>query len=402
MAEDAIFMLHLVPTQTIKTDSSLQSFWWRILIFNYRFIHKTCNSEDLTTFVQLEDKSTVLHVTNLKKRLVISLPENLHDLRTTRFFLLVKSSSKSSSFGFLHFRQDQLHIDLFVFFSVFFSCFFLFLAVCILVWRFKSGFDRRRAQQRHQVELLTMAQRPFASHTVQFSTGKWSENSGLSQRRRPLGLQPLVATNQVSVATILVQMPYNQTLSFGCVLSTLQENDNVTTTWKFTQYCNTQMYFKYLFLLINIHYFVWILRESVARVNLDILWQKSANNWLLSPLQKLLVPHSVWKLLKNVALEFFNFGISTKFLTYPFWHFWLTFVHSKCKLRFCDFQTPWCHPAEDIKRDWPITIKPWRELFSFAGRIQREKKVIIECICCIYGTTPRKITIWKGVEKRDN
>ena len=75
-----------------------------------------------------------------------------------------------------------------------------------------------------------MAQRPFASHTVQFSTGKWSENSGLSQRRRPLGLQPLVATNQVSVATILVQMPYNQTLSFGCVLSTLQENDNVTTT----------------------------------------------------------------------------------------------------------------------------------------------------------------------------
>merc|ERR1712111_230673 len=86
----------------------------------YRFIHKTCNSEDLTTFVQLEDKSTVLHVTNLKKRLVISLPENLHDLRTTRFFLLVKSNSKSSSFGFLHFRQDQLHIDLFVFFSVFF------------------------------------------------------------------------------------------------------------------------------------------------------------------------------------------------------------------------------------------------------------------------------------------
>ena len=185
--------------------------------FNYRFIHRT-SSEDLTTFVRLEDKSTVLHVTNLKKRLVISLPENLHDLRTTRFFLLVKSSQGSSSFGFLHFRQDQLHIDLFVFFSVFFSCFFLFLAVCILVWRFKSGLDRRRAQQRHQVELLTMAQRPFASHTVQFAS-KWSEN-----RRRPLALEPL-ASQTVSVATILIQMPHNQTLSFGCVLSSLQEND---------------------------------------------------------------------------------------------------------------------------------------------------------------------------------
>ena len=78
--------------------------------------------------------------------------------------------------------------------------------------------DRRRAQQRHQVELLTMAQRPFASHTVQFAS-KWSEN-----RRRPLALEPL-ASQTVSVATILIQMPQNQTLSFGCVLSTLQEND---------------------------------------------------------------------------------------------------------------------------------------------------------------------------------
>ena len=189
----------------------------------YRFKQKTCNPSDLTTFVHLEDKSTILHVTKLQKRLVISLPENLHDLRTTRFFLLVKSSS-SSTFGFLHFRQDQLHIDLFVFFSVFFSCFFLFLAVCILIWRFKSGFDRRRAQQRHQVELLTMAQRPFASHTVQFSSHKWSEN-----RRAPLALEPL-AEGTASVATILIQMPYNQTLSFGCVLSTLQENQMNATT----------------------------------------------------------------------------------------------------------------------------------------------------------------------------
>jgi hypothetical protein len=43
------------------------------------------------------------------------------------------------SFGSIFFRQDQLHIDLFVFFSVFFSAFFLFLAACGIAWKFKQN-----------------------------------------------------------------------------------------------------------------------------------------------------------------------------------------------------------------------------------------------------------------------
>jgi hypothetical protein len=46
---------------------------------------------------------------------------------------------------FFH-RQDQLHIDLFVFFSVFFSCFFLFLSVCVVMWKVKQAADLRRAR----------------------------------------------------------------------------------------------------------------------------------------------------------------------------------------------------------------------------------------------------------------
>jgi len=46
-------------------------------------------------------------------------------------------SVAGSSYGSIYFRQDQLHIDLFVFFSVFFSCFFLFLSICVLVWKVK-------------------------------------------------------------------------------------------------------------------------------------------------------------------------------------------------------------------------------------------------------------------------
>lgn len=92
----------------------------------FTLIEKRCDPNQLNTFVKMTQTSTILHVTELKNRLVISLPENVHELRTTRFFLLVKSNQPhGGSFGFLSFRQDQLHIDLFVFFSgKIFSLFF--------------------------------------------------------------------------------------------------------------------------------------------------------------------------------------------------------------------------------------------------------------------------------------
>lgn len=56
--------------------------------------------------------------------------------------------------------------DLFVFFSVFFSCFFLFLSVCVLLWKVKQFLDFRREQRRHIQEMTKMASRPFAKLTV--------------------------------------------------------------------------------------------------------------------------------------------------------------------------------------------------------------------------------------------
>lgn len=137
------------------------------------------------------------------------------------------------------------------YFSVFFSCFFLFLALCIVVWRVKSSFDVRRARERHAVELLNMAQRPFASFTVQFSNGNESKkNTPKIQKKKqksflqhsseeamnllgsenshlclsPLAIEPL-HQNQVAVKTILVQMPH-KTLSFGCVLTPHNHSSN--------------------------------------------------------------------------------------------------------------------------------------------------------------------------------
>lgn len=81
-------------------------------------------------------------------RLIITLPHDKHDLAATRYYIAVLAVSSLASpathivpvptYGTVFFRQDQLHIDLFVFFSVFFSCFFLFLAVCVVGWKAKQ------------------------------------------------------------------------------------------------------------------------------------------------------------------------------------------------------------------------------------------------------------------------
>lgn len=86
----------------------------------------------------------------------------------SRFYLILRSRDDNAEpiVGSVYFRQDQLHIDLFVFFSVFFSCFFLFLSACLIAWKAKSMSDERRALARHAIEMISLAQRPFARQIV--------------------------------------------------------------------------------------------------------------------------------------------------------------------------------------------------------------------------------------------
>jgi len=86
-------------------------------------------------------------------------------VKVSRFYVLL-SGAAVASYGVVYFRQDQPHIDLFVFFSVFFSCFFLFLAACVLLWKAKQALDRRRSRHRRQIEMHDMASRPFAAVLV--------------------------------------------------------------------------------------------------------------------------------------------------------------------------------------------------------------------------------------------
>ncbi|KAK3860683.1 hypothetical protein Pcinc_033276 [Petrolisthes cinctipes] len=126
-------------------------------------------AEGLKTFATVSRSTDILVVRNVTNRLVITLPQHHHDLRSAKFYVAVFGiglENEPDTLGSIFFRQDQPRIDLFVFFSVFFSCFFLFLAVCVVVWKIKQGVDLRRARRRHVVEMLHMAKRPCAATTL--------------------------------------------------------------------------------------------------------------------------------------------------------------------------------------------------------------------------------------------
>ncbi|XP_064359618.1 multiple epidermal growth factor-like domains protein 8 isoform X1 [Dromaius novaehollandiae] len=126
----------------------------------------------LVTYVTVREAAAALVVRGVRDRLVLTYPHELHALKSSRFYLLLlgvgAGGNATASQGLLFFRQDQAHIDLFVFFSVFFSCFFLFLSLCVLLWKAKQFLDARHEQRRHLQEMTKMASRPFAKVTVCF------------------------------------------------------------------------------------------------------------------------------------------------------------------------------------------------------------------------------------------
>lgn len=131
--------------------------------------------------------------------------QEYHSLDTNRFYLVLQAldsedSDKKVAYGIIFFRQDQLHIDLFVFFSVFFSCFFLFLAACVVAWKAKQAADVRRARRRHVVEMLHMAKRPFASVTLNLSARPKPRIRSAHYDLRPVAVEPTGDSNQILFA----------------------------------------------------------------------------------------------------------------------------------------------------------------------------------------------------------
>ena len=118
------------------------------------------HASGLVTFVSVAHPDTLLIVRGVRNRLVIMLPNAAHQLKVSRFYLIVAGAT-NTSYGVVYFRQDQPHIDLFVFFSVFFSCFFLFLAGCVMLWKAKQVVDRQRSRHQRQIEMQASAVRQW-------------------------------------------------------------------------------------------------------------------------------------------------------------------------------------------------------------------------------------------------
>ncbi|KAK1338596.1 hypothetical protein QTO34_019250 [Cnephaeus nilssonii] len=79
-----------------------------------------------------------LVVHSVRDRLLITDPHEHHALRPAA---LPAPAGRGRPRGLLFFRQDQAHIDLVVF-----SCFFLFLSLCVLLWKAKQALDQRQEQ----------------------------------------------------------------------------------------------------------------------------------------------------------------------------------------------------------------------------------------------------------------
>uniref|UniRef100_A0A3Q3EDC7 Uncharacterized protein n=1 Tax=Labrus bergylta TaxID=56723 RepID=A0A3Q3EDC7_9LABR len=109
-------------------------------------------AEGLITYITVWKPQTVLIVRAVRDRVVITFPHEVHSLKSSRFYIALRgvgtNLQQGESQGLLFLRQDQAHIDLFVFFSV------------------KQFLDFRREQRRHIQEMTKMASRPFAKLTI--------------------------------------------------------------------------------------------------------------------------------------------------------------------------------------------------------------------------------------------
>ena len=131
--------------------------------FTYRYRNVSANGR--VNFVRLGERQSFLFVKNVRHRLVLLIPEGMQPSKFSKLYMVLHGTAPET-YGSIIMRQDQMNIDLLVFFSAFFSCFFLSLALCILLWKAKQSIDARRSRQRNMLEMEHMASRPSARVVV--------------------------------------------------------------------------------------------------------------------------------------------------------------------------------------------------------------------------------------------
>jgi hypothetical protein len=80
-------------------------------------------------------------------RLSLAISSDDFDFDEDHFYVIIRSASPTTVSYRATFLQPLVSIDLFVFFAVFFSSFFLFLALVAISFKIKTRFEERAAQQ---------------------------------------------------------------------------------------------------------------------------------------------------------------------------------------------------------------------------------------------------------------
>ncbi|KAF6034617.1 MEGF8 [Bugula neritina] len=176
-------------------------------------VESKVNSDMFSTYIQAETSHTeldsVYYIRGIRNRLILTLPEKGHELKTDKFYIVVVGTGSPHSRGRIIFRQDQIRIDLFVFFAVFFSCFFKFLSVCVIVWKIRSLYRQQQRRLQRAVELGQMASRPFASLLIHFDEPDLEP----ANQNRPSEFQVNPAACEftddgvAAVSTVIFEMP---------------------------------------------------------------------------------------------------------------------------------------------------------------------------------------------------
>ena len=156
--------------------------------------------------------------------------------------------SKPGTKGLVYFRQDLSQIDLFVFFSVFFSAFFLVVSVSVFGWKIKQYHTRRRVIEHREMQLESMRSRPFATYSLlhqkdkpQLSCWRIKRDAAGSKEIRfrdtkerpvlaPVSQEPAV-DGRASVTTVVFQLPANECtelqLMFGSALTWVTNQQSI-------------------------------------------------------------------------------------------------------------------------------------------------------------------------------
>lgn len=130
------------------------------------------SKESMTTYAKYD--SGVLVITNIRKRVVITINHLDHDLRKKWFYLALLPINRTSNpatgaaRAFVYYRQDLPRIDLLLFFLVLAVILLFILSGFIIGMKIRVDFMRNRRTETHQTELNAMKSRPLASYRFIF------------------------------------------------------------------------------------------------------------------------------------------------------------------------------------------------------------------------------------------